>query len=108
LRADNRQEVALSIRNLATHRSHYVTVSELAEYWSVSRHQIYKQILAGALAGIRLGPRLYRVPTSAAAAFERAMSVATDDNEGHDSHQRARQRLPEQFGVRRIRARSRF
>jgi hypothetical protein len=37
----------------------------------VSRKQIYKQIQAGTLKAIRLGPRLMRVSTAEALAFER-------------------------------------
>jgi excisionase family DNA binding protein len=66
----------MRIVDLATHDSHYVTVAELAEYWAVSRHQIYKQIESGALRAVRLGVRLYRVPTKAALDFERRMSIA--------------------------------
>ncbi len=65
----------MRIRDLATHDSHYVTVAELADYWGVSRHQIYKQIESGALRAVRLGVRLYRVPTKAALDFEGRASI---------------------------------
>jgi|SRR5579872_2914748 len=65
----------MPIRNLSTHPAHYVTVAELADYWAVSRQQIYKRIESGALGAIRLGARLYRVPTEAALEFERRSSV---------------------------------
>jgi hypothetical protein len=38
----------------------------------VSRKQIYKQIAAGTLSAIRIGPRLWRLRTSEARRFERA------------------------------------
>ena len=59
-----------SIRYLESHSRSYVTVGALAEYWQVSRKQIYKQIDAGTLPAIRLGPRLYRIPTGQAREFE--------------------------------------
>jgi excisionase family DNA binding protein len=65
----------MHIHNLAGHASHYVTVAELAEYWAVSRQQIYKRIESGALEAIRLGSRLYRVRTRAALEYEERVSV---------------------------------
>jgi excisionase family DNA binding protein len=59
------------IVNLATHSEKYVSVSQLADYWQVSRKQIYKQIDAGTLEAIRLGERLYRIRTSTALEFEK-------------------------------------
>ena len=59
------------IVNLATHLEKYVSVSQLADYWQVSRKQIYKQIDAGTLEAIRLGERLYRIRTSTAYEFEK-------------------------------------
>ena len=59
------------IINLATHAEKYVSVSQLADYWQVSRKQIYKQIDAGTLEAIRLGERLYRIRASAAFEFEK-------------------------------------
>ncbi len=58
------------IANLARHNDKYVTVAQLADYWQVSRRQIYKQIEAGTLGAIRLGPRLYRIQTAVALEFE--------------------------------------
>ena len=55
----------MPIRDLAEHSARYVTIAELAEYWSVSRQQVYKRIESGALDAIKLG-RLIRVRTSAA------------------------------------------
>jgi excisionase family DNA binding protein len=59
------------IRNLQDHPESYVTTSALAEYWMVSRSQIYKHIEAGTLQAIRLGPRLLRISTDEALNFER-------------------------------------
>jgi excisionase family DNA binding protein len=59
------------IVNLSTHSEKYVSVSQLAEYWQVSRKQIYKQIDAGTLEAIRLGERLYRIRTTTALDFEK-------------------------------------
>ena len=44
----------------------FLTVNELAKQLKVGRKQIYKLIDAGALSAIRLGPRLYRIPVTAA------------------------------------------
>jgi excisionase family DNA binding protein len=60
----------MPIRELATHSTPYVSVGELATYWNVSRKQIYKQIDAGTLEAIRLGPRLFRIRTVVARDFE--------------------------------------
>ncbi len=59
------------IVDLLTHQEPFITVGELAEYWLVSRKQIYKQIDAGILHAIKLGPRLLRISTAEAIAFER-------------------------------------
>jgi len=63
------------IQDLTTHPRPYVTVGELAVYWGIGRKQIYKQLEAGTLEAIRLGPRLYRIRTSVAIAFERAAKI---------------------------------
>ena len=65
----------MPIVDLATHEAQFVTVGELAEYWGVSRQQIYKRIESGFLPAIRLGSRLYRVRRQAALEFERQASV---------------------------------
>ena len=65
----------MPIRDLAAHQAPYVTVAELAEYWAVSRRQIYKRIESGALEAIRLGSHLYRVRTCAARECERRATV---------------------------------
>jgi excisionase family DNA binding protein len=58
------------LADLKSHPEAYVTIGELAEYWMVSRKQIYKQIDAGTLRAIRLGPRLLRIRTADAIEFE--------------------------------------
>jgi excisionase family DNA binding protein len=58
------------IMDLQSHPEPYVTTSDLADYWRVSRKQIYKQIEAGTLRAIRLGPRLMRISTAEAIRFE--------------------------------------
>jgi excisionase family DNA binding protein len=63
------------IRNLHTHPEPYVTTAELADYWQVSRKQIYKQIEAGTLVAIRIGPRLLRIRTSEAIRFEKVAKM---------------------------------
>jgi excisionase family DNA binding protein len=63
------------VRNLEEHPEPYVTVAELAAYWLVGRKQIYKQIDAGLLPAIRLGPRLMRIRTADAIAFERRANM---------------------------------
>jgi excisionase family DNA binding protein len=62
------------LRDLASHLAAYVTVNELADYWMISRKQIYKQIEMGFLPAIRLGPRLLRIRTADALQFERQSS----------------------------------
>jgi excisionase family DNA binding protein len=58
------------ITDLQTHSEPYVTTTDLADYWGVSRKQIYKQLDAGTLVAIRLGPRLLRISTVEARRFE--------------------------------------
>jgi excisionase family DNA binding protein len=68
------------VRDLKTHPQPYVTVAELAEYWLVGRKQIYKQIEAGTLRAIRLGPRLLRIRTADALDFERRANMQAPDH----------------------------
>ena len=70
----------MPIRDLATHPRRYLTVAELAEYWAVSRQQIYKRIESGALATIRFGARCYRIPIRSALAFEDRAQVVEWNN----------------------------
>lgn len=64
------------LRDLASHPATYLTVNELADYWMISRKQIYKHIETGQLPAIRLGPRLLRIRTIDALEFERQSSSA--------------------------------
>ncbi len=66
----------MPIHDLTIHPAAYVSVGELARYWCVSRKQIYKQIDAGTLAAIRLGPRLFRIRTCVARDFEESARMA--------------------------------
>jgi excisionase family DNA binding protein len=68
------------IIDLRNHSDPYVTTTDLADYWRVSRKQIYKQIDAGTLNAIRLGPRLLRISTSEAARFEESAKMAPPDD----------------------------
>ena len=65
----------MTLKDLQSHPEPYVTVAELADYWLVGRKQIYKQIDAGTLPAIRLGPRLLRIRTADARAFERSANM---------------------------------
>jgi excisionase family DNA binding protein len=58
-----------------------VTTSELARYWNVSRKQIYKQIDAGTLKAIRLGPRLLRISVAEALRFEKVAKMGGERHE---------------------------
>ena len=71
----------MRLKDLRSHSEPHVTVAQLAEYWLVGRKQIYKQIDAGTLPAIRLGPRLLRIRTVDALRFERTanMRAATED-----------------------------
>ena len=68
----------MAIRDLAFHSTPYVTVSDLAEYWGISRRQVRKHIEAGALEAMVLGPKLYRIRTVAAREFERMKRILPD------------------------------
>ena len=71
----------MRLRDLQSHPEPYVTVAELAEYWIVGRKQIYKQIDAGTLPAIRLGPRLLRIRTADAREFERRANMTAQSSE---------------------------
>ena len=93
----------MAIRDLASHHARYVTIAELAEYWGVSRQQIYKRIEAGALEAIQLGSRLVRVPTSAALEYERRARVTSGKPRGQDNdHGSPFDKLPKAIGVKRF------
>lgn len=66
--------------DLKSHQEPYVTIAELAEYWLISRKQIYKQIDAGTLRAIRLGPRLLRIRTADAIDFENRAKLQQPDH----------------------------
>ena len=66
------------IRKLQDHPLPYVTASDLADYWKVSRKQIYKQIGGGRLKAVRFGPRLFRISTADAIEFERSAKMTPD------------------------------
>jgi excisionase family DNA binding protein len=79
------------IRNLREHDDSYVTPAQLADYWNVSRKQIYKQIEAGTLKVIRFGPRLMRIRIVDAIEFEAAARMVRSDRDCHtapDAHPR--------------------
>jgi excisionase family DNA binding protein len=69
------------ITDLQTHSEPYVTTTDLADYWGVSRKQIYKQLDAGTLVAIRLGPRLLRISTVEARRFEVIAKMSPPDYE---------------------------
>jgi hypothetical protein len=71
----------LKITDLQTHAEAYVTASALADYWGVSRKQIYKQLDAGTLVAIRLGPRLLRISTVEARRFKTSARMSTPECE---------------------------
>jgi hypothetical protein len=68
---------ASQIEDLRTHPQPYVTASQLARYWRVSRKVIHKQIEMGILHGFRLGPRLVRIRTVDAIRFEHVAKAST-------------------------------
>jgi excisionase family DNA binding protein len=87
------------IRNLKDHPSRYVTTSDLAEYWLVSRKQIYKQIEAGTLKAIRLGPRLFRISKEDALEFERASKMTPSDDTSEEREHGRTSRLDQHAAV---------
>ena len=80
-----------SLQNLKSHREAYVTIGELAEYWLISRKQIYKQIEAGTLPAIRLGPRLLRIRTVDALEFEQRAKMQSPPERRERSEESAEQ-----------------
>ncbi len=66
----------MRLHDLVTHPSHYLSVAQLCEYWALSRNEIYKQIEAGTLPVVRLGPRLYRVRKEEAIRFEQRAGLS--------------------------------
>jgi excisionase family DNA binding protein len=76
------------IRDLQQHPEPYVTVGELAEYWRMSRKQIYKQIEGGTLHAIKLGPRLLRISIAQAISFERIAKMSHPVRETSEKRRR--------------------
>jgi excisionase family DNA binding protein len=91
----------MPIRDLASHQARYVTIAELAEYWGVSRQQIYKRIASGALEAIQLGSRLVRVRTMAALEYERQALVGAGAPTEEAAASRA-DKLPKTIGLKRV------
>ena len=56
----------MHIHDLETHPTPYVSIGDLADYWMVSRRYLYKQVRAGTLDAIQIGPRSCRIATTAA------------------------------------------
>ena len=91
----------MAIRDLASHQARYVTIAELAEYWGVSRQQIYKRIESGALEAIQLGARLVRVRTTAALEYENNARVGPAANNGNNGAPARIDTLPRAIGPKR-------
>jgi hypothetical protein len=72
--------VSSTIIDLDTHPEPYVTMSDLADYWRVSRKQVYKQIESGMLRATVLGPML-RICTIDAIRFEEMAVMRTSERE---------------------------
>jgi excisionase family DNA binding protein len=70
----------MNIHDLATHPSSYVSIGELADYWMVSRRYLYKQVQAGTLDAIHIGPRSCRIAKTAALEFERRSRAIDGDD----------------------------
>ena len=91
----------MPIRDLTSHQARYVTIAELAEYWGVSRQQIYKRIDSGTLDAIQLGSRLVRVRTAAALEYERASRVGSVARGKDDGPSRS-DKMPKSIGPKRV------
>ena len=92
----------MPIRDLVSHQARYVTIAELAEYWGVSRQQIYKRIDSGALEAIQLGSRLVRVRTVAALEYERNALVGSAARTSDEDVSSRADRLPRTIGLKRV------
>lgn len=73
------------IKDLRSHGEPWVAATDLADYWRVSRKQIYKQIDAGTLKAIRLGPRLLRISLAEAVRFEEDAKMSAPPDEERKS-----------------------
>ena len=89
----------MAIRDLASHQARYVTIAELAEYWGVSRQQIYKRIDSGALEAIQLGSRLVRVRTAAALRIRAQRARGPGRARQQSSRVTALDKLPKAIGA---------
>ena len=92
----------MPIRDLASHQARYVTIAELAEYWGVSRQQIYKRIDSGVLEAIQLGSRLVRVRTTAALEYERNARVSAATRASDEGASSRIDKLPKALGPKRV------
>ena len=92
----------MAIRDLTSHQARYVTIAELAEYWGVSRQQIYKRIDSGALEAIQLGSRLVRVRTTAALEYETTHAWARPRTAVNDGAPARTDKLPKAIGLKRV------
>jgi excisionase family DNA binding protein len=92
----------MPIRDLASHQARYVTIAELAEYWGVSRQQIYKRIDSGALEAIQLGSRLVRVRATAALEYERNARVGAAARDSDERTSSRVEKLPKAIGLKRV------
>ena len=92
----------MAIRDLASHQARYVTIAELAEYWGVSRQQIYKRIDSGALEAIQLGSRLVRVRTVAALEYEQSARVGSAARAGDQAVSSRTDQRPKTISLKRV------
>jgi excisionase family DNA binding protein len=58
------------LTDLHAYSGTFLTVSQLSEYWNVSRKHVLKLIESGDLEAVRLGPRTHRVPVHSVVDFE--------------------------------------
>jgi hypothetical protein len=78
------------ITDLQEHPEPYVTTSELADYWRVSRKQILKQIEAGTLKTVRLPRWRLRIRTLDAIRFENMATTSPSSGREASSHRQRR------------------
>jgi excisionase family DNA binding protein len=70
-----------AIVDLRQHRAPYVTTTDLAAYWRVSRRQIYNQIEAGHLHAIRPRRHAFRIQTADALKFEELARMSSREEQ---------------------------
>ena len=68
----------MAIQDLKTHPRAYVSLTELAAYWRVSRRYLYKQIQNGTLPALQFGSRSFRISVRTALAFEHSRSASAN------------------------------